>query len=1432
MASYQTKIYECSKQNSAVSISNSEWINEFKQGISLDKGDTLRILGSFVNEQAQGDEIEITDEMSINLVHTPFIRGHSLATADNTSNLLDLGTFGDVVYTTDATGIEPPQFLNDIIADPDGGFSQPIAADSLYGNVIGTGANTINFGAAAPASLTTRSTWNAEIGGNYTDNANTCGITVDTSKNYGLFAKNAVDNELYLGHMVKKFILPVAAAYANRNGATDRVPGGMDAAYTADTIRHTFEPLILDTTNYTATQAGRFGGAPRPGMLFATVNLAGSYGWFNTQGQGLYQVGYGADGFATYEGNIPALGLPNLIGGVESMIGKVLAVKPIKIVVDVFPTDAFEIYVTDWINPATIKKGVYRTSFTKENYRKANTDGTTTTDSGECIKFPHGAGQNELGYNKNPAFNPINGLYNQYLPRKQLRGEDTGTTAGYFIQSNSYGNKWAEPVMRASGDNPSTEGHTEYDFGFGTPYGLSFPYNGGQCCGLTSQGDSGATANAVRQRANSYNIWNRQASVGNALDVALQMYDNSVDFTIPAPGRKVGQFIPPVGEPQMMGGYICVNEKVMLDIVQNGQNLLTEVNNGSAVPGTRPRVWFEWGFQNMPSQYKTRHYAGNSLTRQTTAPHNYQHDDRSYAFRAGYDMCGKPDNKNYKANNHNFGSTNGLVVGSGITTYLPQTVNSTLGTDGSPIIISTTDGTLDFTVTNDEQGAPYEYCGYNNAMNSIHFQQKDTGDTALSKDNVNHKCTMVTTNAAPINLFTITCPPGVVPVIGNNLTSPSRTITRTYIPKNRLQIDFVIPVGGDNYQLQTSSVIEGCTAGDTIFLNNNLIGATGESGWGTNAKPWAADVIMVKEYLTKIKVEPGYYTKEQLGAEIDDVLHYKTNKYKTELGTRIGNSNDYNTPTTVGKLCSARGSEPSFINGNFLHTYIPEVTFGFTPVTTDNATSVNLTASTADLTNQLLTYDFDGTFYSDDPLMTPLPPHNGTTVRYTYEADTQGRNYFGKHFKLYSPPHLVKDSFNETGDQIHIIRLKGGSLRSDAHDAATGKWDITTEPRFSGMYESLRSQFASGSTTHQGTYTTFCYRTRGVNNVLCYGGSAKIFCGANNLSIEFNELANRFNLYNIYTPIRPHQSQNPGKTDFDIDDAVPSAIICSKFTGDNDGLLSGSYLSNLNGGAFTEAEWGRSWVDNWLYDTQSEATMTTYGTNFLDALGYTTEQLSEYIGFGVYQPVSTPYTFAGELRTYGSVIRGDVKLTPAINGTNPFANDCLLINPVQQYFVQVDSQDFFAQDPPTLGTSPYYFIGSDLPVNHFMGNDTGTKLPVVGINARNFHSFGFSFDVGATSATYVIDRPIVITSIQTAIYDSNLKAPTNISKFSSVIYEVTKNNYYPQMPPQILQQMAQAFAQTIQQQNVNPQWNTAPYNQYFDTTGVIEEEEVDTDDDF
>ena len=67
MTTFQSKVYECSRQNASVTLNDAgtEWINEFKQGIKLEKGDTIRILGSFVNEAAEGDQIEVTNRFRI-----------------------------------------------------------------------------------------------------------------------------------------------------------------------------------------------------------------------------------------------------------------------------------------------------------------------------------------------------------------------------------------------------------------------------------------------------------------------------------------------------------------------------------------------------------------------------------------------------------------------------------------------------------------------------------------------------------------------------------------------------------------------------------------------------------------------------------------------------------------------------------------------------------------------------------------------------------------------------------------------------------------------------------------------------------------------------------------------------------------------------------------------------------------------------------------------------------------------------------------------------------------------------------------------------------------------------------------------------------------------------------------------------------------------
>ena len=1396
----QSKVYECSRQNASVLLNEegTEWINEFKEGIELEPLDQVRILGSFVNEQAEGSEIEITDKMEFNIIHTPYILANTLATTKNNEDLMDLSSFSDLAFSTDATGIEPPVRSKPLasITIPSADYPNPPYAntgtfhtiqfsdDTHYGNPSATQellnadglgySGNDNIGKAE--GLNIRSTWYSQG-----SKSSTFGVNINTDNDYNTFGDNSVPNELYLSGLVKKFILPVADGFASRNDELSE--GAMDTSYTLNTHRRNYEPLNM---NPPTTGAGRFSGVPKVGMCIATCNIAGVGGWFAENGNGVNEIIDSAQ-----------VGIPNLKAGVESVVGKIIAVRPMKIPIRGFVTNVFEIYVSDFINPATIKKGFYEHTFQPPNYREiplSNPSFAPPTAPVTCKRPVHGSGQKVNGYNSNPAFNPLNGLYNQFKTEPHNTNSNGGCCAGFTTQSNHPQNPFASNGVRIGSDNTSTDADTPYKLGMGQPWGLSFLWNGGDCATLR-----GATIPNTTMKANSYSIWNRDPAIGNPLDNAIQFYNvNTTGSVVGVP------YEPTQATPQTMGAYIICKPETMMDIIMNGQDLHTETNNGATNPGENVRLWWDYAFQSRQSNYKDRHYVENVLLQTNSGGH--PDTTQTFENRFRYDMCGKPDNKNWVANSHNFGSTTPSGAGDGCTIFSTQnTEDVNMVSDGTPVVYSSSTGFREWATGTgfSNTGSPFQWCGYNNCINSVHFQQKDCGDTNLSIDNVLYKNSKIATaHAGAVNYIDVNLNGTPTPQLhwGCRIMDDGTGQLSTFTA----DISFTTDLGGGIHRVTflNPDLAENTSVGQSVWFTNNV--AQWEKGAGTNAQPWASDLLMIREYNTKIKIPQGYYTQEQLGATINDVLHYKTSKYTKTLGETNAN-NEIEVPTTIGKFNQNLGSNPTIINGNFVHTFIPEITYGFTPITTDNANTMNLTASTKDMTSELLTYDFDGTFYTE----ATLPPYNGTSVRYVYQPDADGIYWWGEHFKIYSIPFLQKA--NAIDPEIHLVRLKGGSNLQGSLQP-DGFWDITKPPRFSGWLEPLRGQKAETTAT-QGTATTYAYRTRGVQNIMTHGGGARIFCGANNVSVEFNELANRFNIFNLYTPIRPHASLNPSAPvgDFGIDDAVPSSVISARKTGEIMSALTGIYISSLTGTGITEKEWGRSWANNWLYETRPATTIQTYANNFLDALGYSTQQLNSIEGNGILFN-TIPYTYSDELINFGNMLRGGGKITPAINGANPFANDCLLIAPVQQYFIATDSEDFFAKDPPTQGTSPYYFIASDLPIHHFMGNETGTKLPVVGINARNFHALGFSFDVGATSVTYTIDRKVTLTSIKTAIYDSNLQTPTNISKYSSVIYVVIKNNYIRSLPPD--QQQAILEAQMKQENPANNplQYFQVPYS--------------------
>ena len=99
----QSEVYECSRSTAKVQKSTSNWINEFSEGIKLNKGDSVRLLGSFVHEGSSGEEIQLTEDTALNINFSPFVQLNTLDTNDKTNpTLIDLGRVADIPYSTDA----------------------------------------------------------------------------------------------------------------------------------------------------------------------------------------------------------------------------------------------------------------------------------------------------------------------------------------------------------------------------------------------------------------------------------------------------------------------------------------------------------------------------------------------------------------------------------------------------------------------------------------------------------------------------------------------------------------------------------------------------------------------------------------------------------------------------------------------------------------------------------------------------------------------------------------------------------------------------------------------------------------------------------------------------------------------------------------------------------------------------------------------------------------------------------------------------------------------------------------------------------------------------------------------------------------------------------------------------------------------------------
>ena len=312
------------------------------------------------------------------------------------------------------------------------------------------------------------------------------------------------------------------------------------------------------------------------------------------------------------------------------------------------------------------------------------------------------------------------------------------------------------------------------------------------------------------------------------------------------------------------------------------------------------------------------------------------------------------------------------------------------------------------------------------------------------------------------------------------------------------------------------------------------------------------------------------------------------------------------------------------------------------------------------------------------------------------------------------------------------------------------------------------------------------YQNRGYKNRFMYGGSAKIWVGAVNPTFEFDSESSVFDWSFLYTPYRPAADESGSLLTLTGGESVPSAIINANGSGDLIESLSGVYIYKLDGEqiSFTNTTSLFDLFPNNSYP-QTLADYQTVAREFWNTLGFSNTLLSSY---NLNNSASSPYIFFASNIVNGNALRNEAEVDIGSNGTNPLKSYCSLWAPPLQFAVIVESNRRYGDSKPRFGNTPFYLIGSSFPSKEYYGGK-GTKLPVIGVCSRQFSSFGFAFDLSESAITYTVDEDVTITSIHTKIYNNDYTIPENLDDSSSVIYVITKGNYYTPAPDKLIKQV-------------------------------------------
>ena len=1266
----QNFVYECSRGNAQTQISNSEWINEWNEGIKLEAGDTVRLLGSFISEVGDGNDISIEKDTKFTLDFKPYINAETVAFGVAThSNIagkfqFQLGDIAQPAYYTDNFGTEPPYTMFDLSNQPNNKRIQDAAHQRLQSDRFSM---KLNYGQySAGDTLYNVPDDDAVKAGAFFDTASgTANITTADVTNQILvnntlstFNQKNLPQEFQIGHLCKLIKIPIfhGLQYETTQGVYEQ---------------HSFDPAeILQVGDYISTY--HVGNYP---TVDPTTPLTSVYKTVTN------------DSFGTVKWE----------AGPQSVVGKVVATKFVykqiyePISNTTYPMEFQYIYVQDFINPA--------------QYKNSNDlDGT--------LRAPrHGASELENGYNTYRNNNQLTGFSNS----NNTGGHYFGTTPIATVENNYL------PQMTNNNlvDNQELTGNvTQRQNMLGnTNAGLSFLWGAKGMWGLKT-----------------YN------------DIAIEN-DNGVVY----PGFT--SWIK--WQPAVTGVWTALNGTNMREIAigeasfiigcnDSFQTLRTLTMNVGSFFGNSPSTSMMDLINLEEVAYQTdfhstfNHYYNVTLSLAVGV--NFTAGELNIVYQrnlGGYDWMPKQFTFNYQIDE--LASTTNTII-----THTPSGEWNDVGA------IVQIDPNNDNVAYNEPTNPAYKkrlYIPFNEQKVNSPYKTRNFGAGG-----------------------NVTGPPEGGWEPGDNFPQfpvNAAGISSCNSGDDRLRYNFGTGCaweGGGDFRDSANrtlpfpyGVVSGTTAWcfwDYNLYNEQCVSVYFQNENGNISYPqpttnddinndilFKQDLIYIKTYKSEFNIPAGFYSPQRMADLINDQLHFGHLQYNQEVGTN----------TTVGSRERAKTNGNGVIYGNFIHTYLPELSFGFLPITptvfSNLGSPTNLHRTTDNVNTLFKSYGLDN---QNPTLANVQNGYDYYTVPYNQDAGEVD---------------LTENGF------LSCFRLIGSRILQTA--AGNEMDNIDPSVVYNNRIIDALWQIDGESVDNQPEPAFVFYQNRGYKNRLMYGGAAKCWVGAVNPTFSFDAEMELFNWSFLYTPYRPAADESGQVLTLTGGEAVPSAIINSFTSGEITESLSGIYITNLRG---AEIASGNSPQFFDMFNSGYPAPIANYisvAQNFWKILGYSNTLLSSYTE----SYSQSPYVFMNINEINGNVLRNEAEVDISVNGTNPLKSLCSLWVPALQYAVIVESNLKYADSKPRFGNTPFYLIGSSFPSKQYFGGK-GTKLPVIGVCSRQFSSFGFAFDLSESAITYTIDQSCTITSIRTKIYNNDFTEPQNLDDNSSVIYVITRNSYY------------------------------------------------------